>query len=91
MRITIETGDMTESRHLTQTSYGSMAGDQMALFAGEQTATDAGPPAEALVAALGGGKANGMTNGHASTDSEDAGQSPSWLMDVIDGGAPDVD
>jgi hypothetical protein len=87
MRITIETGDMTESRHVTQTSYGSMTGDQMTLFASEPTATDAGPPAEALVQALGAGKANG----HASSDKEDAGQSPSWLIDVIDGGAPDVD
>ena len=84
MRITIE---MTEAESRSTTIHREVGG---AVTTGqverEPPASDGGPPAQALLLALG-GKAELGAEGLGVGGDSDAGGPPGWLVDIMTGGA----
>lgn len=83
MRITIE---MSEAESRSTSIHREIGGATTGQAERESPATDAGPPPEALLLALGGRAELGPQVLGVSGDA-DAGGPPSWLVDIMTGGA----
>lgn len=85
MRITIEMAGTEQKVDVQHSSPSGYAQGMPTQGDSDLQATDAGPPAQSLVQALGTGGEGEESESSASAERE-AGESPAWLRDVIDGG-----
>jgi hypothetical protein len=94
MRITIEVNEVGDQPTVVHQQNGHAVVNGQTAQQAASSATDGGPPPEALVRAL---EAEGETSaeeGRQTTGSSESGIEvdgpPTWLRDVIDGGAAEI-